>query len=395
MIEAIFTEAATRPYDLVAGEFDSSALGAKPMTRPLCLWILSALLLACLAITTPATAQEDGCNFDLTEVNALLAQAQTAYAADDLITALDYVDQAQAVLAALEADCLAAGGPQLLRLALLTPDDLPSGWLVQSEPTTLSAPPATLFCATIEATFQTRGVQVSYINNTAPLGLVEAIYYFPNEDAAEYFALAQSAAQSCYGVEWQQLYAGETTINATLASLPITVLGDESFGAVLTNTGLPDVNTLQTDTLYIRHGSYIIAVAFYLAGDGELDDVQALALAQLALQKLTQFEDATLTSTAVDNAELFLVALGMGDRETAADLVCESARDSLDDLFGLFESQAGDGTFTLTDIACQVDDNQRISCAFTVEITHDAQTQRHPQNITFLLDNTGKICGSE
>ncbi|KAB2860352.1 MAG: hypothetical protein F9K46_10130, partial [Anaerolineae bacterium] len=161
------------------------------MTRPLHFWLLTALLLACLTTITPipTIAQDDGCDFDLTGVNALLAQAQTAYAVGDLVAALEYVNQAQAALAALEADCLAAGGPQLLGLALLTPDDLPSGWAIQSEPTSLNAPPATLFCATIEATFQTQGVQVSYINSAAPLGLVEAIYYFPDEDAAGYFAL--------------------------------------------------------------------------------------------------------------------------------------------------------------------------------------------------------------
>lgn len=352
-----------------------------------------------IALTpTPTFAQDDtSCNFDLTAVNALLSQAQAAYAGGDLVAALDYLDQAQAALAALEADCLAAGDPQLIKLALLTPADLPAGWVMQSEPTPLTAPPATLFCATIEPTFATQGVQVSYLNTTDPLGLVEAIYYFPSgeADAVAYFDLARSAAESCYGVEWQQLYRGDTTINATLATLPITVLGDESFGATLTNSGLPDVNTLQTDTLYIRRGAYIIALAYYLAGDGEVDDIAALSLAQLALRKLAQFEGATLTSTAVDNAELFLLALGAGDRDAAGELVCDSARDSLDDLFGLFESQAGDGTLTLTDIACQVSDNQQITCTFTVEIATADQTQRHPQDIRFLLDDTGQICGSE
>lgn len=178
-------------------------------------------------------------------------------------------------------------------------------------------------------------------------------------------------------------------------ALSINVLGDESFGAKLTNSGLPEVNTLQTDTLYIRHGSYIIALAYYLAGEGQVDDVQALVLAQLALQKLAQFEGAALTSTAVDNAELFLVALGTGNREAAADLVCDTARDSLDDLFSLFASKAGDGTLALTDIVCQVGASQKVDCEFTVEVTADSQTLRTPQNISFLIDNAGQICGSE
>lgn len=350
----------------------------------------------------PVRAQDDdgSCTFDLTAVNELLTQAQTAHTNGDTVTALNLLNQAQVALDELEADCLVAiandAGPEFLTLALLTSEDLPAGWTVQAAaaPLTTTSTPASVFCAELDTVFAIEGVSVSYLSNGLPNGLLQTIYYFPNGDATTYFGLAQTAAESCVGLTWQQLFQGSVTVDASLTLLETPSL-ENGFGVKVTNTGLPDFDTLQTATIYIQHGNYIIALAYYLAGEGDLDDGQALDFAEAALNKLIRFEAEALGSGPVANAELFLTAVGAGQRETAAGYVCESAKSSLDNLFALFEAQAGEGTFSLTGIACTPGQGQRIDCTFTIEVVTNNQTIQQPQDITFLMDGAGLICGSE
>ena len=115
---------------------------------------LVALLLAGL-VALPASAQNNFCKVDLSEVSALLTRAQAASSSGDPASALALVNRADALLATLENRCdLPVVTPDVaLGDAVTAPDgftvSLPAGWVADAE--TAAASGGFLIGSTAEA----------------------------------------------------------------------------------------------------------------------------------------------------------------------------------------------------------------------------------------------------
>jgi hypothetical protein len=99
--------------------------------------IISLSILLAFCVQFPAQAQEtQDCKIDLSEANALMAQAQSKSAAGDISEALALLDQVQQKLAEIQTRCGETGVPPLLA-KYVDPADVfsvnyPNGWLTQS-----------------------------------------------------------------------------------------------------------------------------------------------------------------------------------------------------------------------------------------------------------------------
>lgn len=218
-------------------------------------WLLLLIILFGSTIITPASAQDNQeCSPDLTQVNLLLIEAQQALNEDDIDTALEKMTEADDALVAEIESCQPIGessdefvffDPENIDTLLLTIDDFPSGWSLESfEEDEGSSETSTVFCSELPSTnIPNREVRFSR-GQVGPF-LFQTTGIFPTVDEAEErFQSIQAIAEDCD--TWTVANDEGDEMTYTLLPLSSPDFGDQSMAFRLT------LDNGQGDITYVR-----------------------------------------------------------------------------------------------------------------------------------------------